>query len=236
MICIVSTFKTFAEAVEFHAVNSRFISSGDIYWVASIGGSSLDDHDRVVKSNLSSQNTAFACIQDQCYAEGWNNALELFNQRGWNKVTGMRVCFLGSGDKLLELPGKLTASDELAYIGSTIRSGAARFELPVRMLAFATMRAWTPSCLFPATLFDDYRFPTSARIASDVDLFFECFDRGIDFLLIKEFVVEMEVAGISSFVDQGAKEYCQIYEDRYGYSILARLALMLKRFKYHYIS
>ena len=169
---------------------------------------------------------------DSSYAEGWNNSLARMIELGWQE--NALVCFLGDGDTFLQMPDCISTDDKGVLVGKISRHGKVEAKKPSsRMLSFASIRCWTPACLFPASLFSEFRFPESTNVASDVDLFFEINDRGYQKQRVDDFVVAMDTTGLSSSSSRGISEYCDLYEERYGTSYLARIAKVLKLSKYY---
>ncbi|MCJ2180436.1 hypothetical protein [Novosphingobium album (ex Hu et al. 2023)] len=229
MIVVISTFMTLAEALVFWRQNALILSRADFYWSVTIGDEQADVGE--LSQVCDPDRTAILKKRDRCYAEGWNNAVRQMAAQSW-PLDRMRACFLGTGDAILRAPGELDLSMNVVAVGMISRNGIVQQKLPQKRVSFATLSAWTPSCLFPAAMLATYCFPETARIASDIDIFFECFDKRLTFRQIEGFEVGMEDGGLSSQVIASTREYRKLYENRYGFSILARIAEKLKQFRH----
>jgi hypothetical protein len=229
MICLISAFRTRKEAVTFERNNATVLHRPGVYWSVAIGE----------QGESPFREKAGRCVvmkPDRSYAEGWNNAIcNASTQKWWR--SDLRVSFLGTGDKILTLEAlKPNLGSNLILLGQTLRPGSVpNRKRPYRLLAFASLRAWTPAALFPASFFSEFRFPTHTKIASDVDIFFAAFQAGLTFRSFHGYSIEMDVGGMSANIDLGAKEYRELYEARFGMSFLARTAEHIKR-RRHYVT
>lgn len=233
MLAIISTFGSYAAFYRFIEENVSYWNNVSISFFVSINVSDdLDLNKKMHDIKRQIKNLYVVCRRDNCYAEGWNNALNLFDELKGEMYK--YLVFLGAGDviEMVNIEALKVVDNSNVLIGKIIRNERTYFRLPILMLLPASVRAWTPCCLFPVEIFNYYRFPVSYKIANDVDLFFYLFEKNFEFELTDSFVVDMETDGMSSNLIVGASEYLKLYESRFGNSILARISFFLKFVKY----
>jgi len=233
MLAIISTFVSYSVFYEFIEENFSYWNNESISFFVSISVSDdVDVNKKIHDIKRKINNLYVVCKKDNCYAEGWNNALNLFDELKAEKYK--YLVFLGAGDaiKTLNIKALKVVDNSNVLVGKIIRNKRTYSKLPLLMLLPASVRAWTPCCLFPVDIFSCYRFPVSYKIANDVDLFFFLFAENFEFELTEFFVVDMETDGMSSNLIEGASEYLSLYESRFGNSILAKISFFLKFLKY----